>query len=149
MKMTEIPQAINTSQFLKFVAVFANKFKANSGYGKWLVEYEQMDKRGLFEPESLRALYIKILTNSFRYQFIIKDAVNYICSQALDATKTYIETNTFDIRIITGEIATDDNDNELTDLSLDEALDICKVMNEEAEELLFRVYSSITNKPIN
>lgn len=148
MKITEIPQAINTSQFLKFVAIFANKFKANNGYGKWLVEYEQMDKQGLFEPENLKALYIKILTNSFKYSFVIKDAVNYICSQALDATKAYIETNTFDIRIITGEIATDDDDNELTDLSLDEALDICKAMNEEAEELLFRVYNSITNKPI-
>ena len=32
------------------------------------------------------------------------------------------------------------------DLSMEEALTICKTMNDEAEELLFRVYNSNTNK---
>ena len=39
-----------------------------------------------------------------------------------------------------------DDDEELTGLSMEEAISICNAMNEEAEEILFRVYNSSTNK---
>ena len=35
-KTVEIPQAIYTDQFLRFVAVYANRFKTTNGYGRWL-----------------------------------------------------------------------------------------------------------------
>lgn len=148
-KTIEIPAIIHTAQFLKFVSVFAARFKSQSGYGKWLVEYEQMDRRDFFKPERLRDLYIKMLTGTFQHSYIVKDVVNNICVQALDAAKAYALNNSFEIRIITGEIATDDDEQELTGLSIEEAISICEAMNEEAEELLFRVYNSITNKLIN
>lgn len=144
--MAEIPQIINTSQFLRFAAVYANKFKANKGYGRWLAEYERMDKANMFKPEKLRELYIDILKDTSALSYIYWDAVHYICIQALDATKAFVSANSFEIRVITGEIAFDDNDEELTGLSMEEAINICNAMNEEAEELLFRVYNSSTNK---
>lgn len=147
-KNIEIPAIIRTPQFLKFISVFIAKFKKQNGYGRWLIEYERMDKRGFFKPEKLRDLYIKVLSDTFQYSFIIKDAVNNICVQALDAAKAYAINNSFEIRIITGEIATDDDEQELTGLSIEEAICICDAMNEEAEENLFRVYNSFTNKLI-
>lgn len=146
--MAEIPQIINTSQFLRFAAVYANKFKANKGYGRWLAEYERMDKANMFKPEKLRELYIDILKDTSTLSYIYWDVVHYICIQALDATKAFVSANSFEIRVITGEIAFDDNDEELTGLSMEEAISICNAMNEEAEELLFRVYNSNTNKLI-
>lgn len=146
--MAEIPQIINTSQFLRFAAVYANKFKANKGYGRWLAEYERMDKANMFKPEKLRELYIDILKDTSTLSYIYWDAVHYICIQALDAAKTFASANSFDVRVITGEIAVNDDDEELTGLSMEEAISICNAMNEEAEELLFRVYNSNTNKLI-
>lgn len=146
--MAEIPQIINTSQFLRFAAVYANKFKANKGYGRWLAEYKRMDEQGMFKPEKLRELYIKILDGSNTLSYIYWDAVHYICIQALDAAKAFASANSFDVRVITGEIAVNDDDEELTGLSMEEAISICNAMNEEAEELLFRVYNSNTNKLI-
>lgn len=145
-KTVEILQVIYTDQFLRFVAIYANRFKASNGYGKWLVEYERMDESGWFKPEKLRELYIDILKDTSTLSYIYKDAVHYICIQALDAAKAFASVNSFDIRVITGEIAVNDDDEELTDLSLEEAISICDSMNEEAEELLFRVYNSNTNK---
>lgn len=146
--MAEIPQIINTSQFLRFAAVYANKFKANKGYGRWLVEYRKMEESGMLKPEKLRELYIKILNGTNTLSYIYWDAVNHICIKALDAAKAFVSASLFEIRVITGEIAFDDNDEELKGLSLEDALSICKAMNEEAEELLFRVYNSNTNKLI-
>lgn len=145
-KTVEIPQVIYTDQFLRFVAIYANRFKATNGYGKWLAEYRRMDEHGWFKPEKLRELYIKILDGSNTLSYIYWDAVHYICVQALDAAKAFASANSFDVRVITGEIAVNDNDEELTCLSMEEAISICDVMNEEAEELLFRVYNSNTNK---
>lgn len=145
-KTVEIPQVIYTDQFLRFVAVYANRFKATNGYGRWLAEYRRMDEQGMFKPEKLRELYIKILDGSNTLSYIYWDAVHYICVQALDAAKTFALTNSFEIRVITGEIAFNDGDEELKDLSMEEALAICKAMNDEAEELLFRVYNSDTNE---
>lgn len=147
-KTVEIPRVIYTDQFLRFVAVYANKFKATNGYGKWLVEYKRMDESGWFKPEKLRELYIDILKDTSTLSYIYKDAVHYICIQALDAAKAFASVNSFDIRVITGEIAVNDDDEELTGLSMEEAINICNAMNEEAEELLFRVYNSNTNKLI-
>lgn len=145
-KTVEIPQVIYTDQFLRFVAVYANRFKATNGYGRWLAEYRRMDEHGWFKPEKLRELYIDILKDTSTLSYIYWDAVHYICIQALDAAKTFALTNSFEIRVITGEIAFNDDDEELKDLSMEEALAICKAMNDEAEELLFRVYNSNTNK---
>lgn len=147
-KTVEIPQAIYTDQFLRFVAVYANRFKATNGYGRWLAEYKRMDEQGMFAPEKLRELYIKILDGSNTLSFIYWEAVHYICIQALDAAKVFALSNSFEIRVITGEIAFNDDDEELKDLSMEEALMICEAMNDEAEELLFRVYNSNTNRII-
>lgn len=145
-KTAEIPQVIYTDQFLRFVAIYANRFKATNGYGRWLAEYRRMDEHGWFKPEKLRELYIDILKDTSTLSYIYWDAVHYICIQALDAAKAFALTNSFEIRVITGEIAFNDDDEELKDLSMEEALTICKTMNDKAEELLFRVYNSNTNK---
>ena len=145
-KAVEIPEVIYTNQFLKFVAVYANRFRMTKGFGRWLAEYKCMDKHGMFKPEKLRELYIKILDGSNTLSFIYREAVHYICVQALDAAKAFALTNSFEIRVITGEIAFNNDDEELKDLSMEEALMICKAMNDEAEEPLFRVYNSNTNK---
>ena len=145
-KAIEIPEVIYTGQFLRFVAIYANRFRATNGYGRWLTEYRRMDKQGMFKPEKLRELYIKILNGTSRLSYIYLDAIHHIGIQALDATKAFVSANSFEIRVITGEIAFNDDDEELKDLSIEEALAICKAMNDEAEELLFRVYNSNTNK---
>ena len=100
----------------------------------------------MFKPENIREQYIKILNGTSRLSYIYRDAIHHIGIQALDAIKAFVSTDSFEIRIITGEIAFDDNDEELTGLSMEEAISICNAMNEEAEELLFRVYNSNTNK---
>ena len=55
-KAVEIPEVIYTDQFLRFVAVYANRFRATNGYGRWLAEYRRMDEHGWFKPEKLRAV---------------------------------------------------------------------------------------------
>ena len=146
-KAVEIPEVIYTNQFLKFVEHYAKEFKKYNGYGKyWLKEWTRMEENGMFKPEKLRELYIKILDGSNTLSYIYWEAVHCICIQALDAAKAFALTNSFEIRVITGEIAFNDDDEELKDLSMEEALTICKAMNDEAEELLFRVYNSNTNK---
>lgn len=148
-KAVEIPEVIYTDQFLKFVEHYAKEFKKYNGYGKyWLKEWTRMEENGMFKPEKLRELYIKILDGSNTLSYIYWEAVHCICIQALDAAKAFALTNSFEIRVITGEIAFNDNDEELKDLSMEEALAICKAMNDEAEELLFRVYNSNINKPV-
>lgn len=147
-KTTEIPQVIYTEQFFRFVAIYADRFKATNGYGRWLAEYKWMDEHGWFKPEKLRELYIDILKGTSTLSYIYWDAVHYICIQALDAIKAFVSANSFEIRVITGEIAFDDNGEELTDLSIEEAISICNSMNEEAEEILFEVYNSNTNKVV-
>ena len=146
-KAIEIPEAIYTDQFLKFVEHYTKEFKKYNGYGKyWLKEWARMEENGMFKPKKLRELYIKALNGSNTLSYIYLRAVHCICVQALDAAKAFA--NLFEIRVITGEIAFNDDDEELKDLSIGEALAICKAMNDEAEELLFRVYNSNTNKLI-
>lgn len=145
-KAVEIPKIIYTNQFLRFVVAYTNKFRATSGHGRWLAEYRRMDEQGMFKPEKLRDLYVEILDGSSTLTYIYWDAVHYICIQALDAAKAFALDNSFEVRIITGEIAFNDDGEELKDLSIEEALAICKAMNNEAEELLFKVYNSSTNE---
>lgn len=148
-KITEIPQIIYTNRFLKFVEHYVKEFRKYNGYGRtWLAEYRQMDERRWFKPEKLRELYIGILKGTSTLSFIYDDAVYNICTQALDAVKTFASANSFDIRLITGEIAVNDDGEELVGLSIEEAISICDDMNKEAEELLFKVYNSNTNKII-
>jgi hypothetical protein len=148
-KAVEIPAVVYTDQFLRFLAHYAKDFKANNGYGKyWLKEWKRMEENGMFKPEKLRELYIDILKDESKLTYIYWDAVYCIGVQALDAAKTFVSTTAFDIRVITGEIAVNDDDEELMDLTMDEAISICDAMNEEAKELLFRVYNSKTNKLI-
>lgn len=148
-KIVEIPAVIYTDQFLRFLAYYTKEFKANNGYGKyWLKEWTRMEEQGMFKPEKLRELYIKTLNGTNTLTYIYWDVVSSIGAQALDATKAFVSTTTFDIRVITGEIAINDDNEELTGLSIDEAVFICDAMNKEAEELLFKVYNSTTNKPI-
>ena len=140
LKTIKLPPEIRTGQFLKFVSLYAKQFKANNGYDKWLVEYQEMDKLHWFDtPMILRDIYIDILLNNSTQPYIIRDAVYYICTQALEAAKALLSRQLFDIRLITGEIALDDNDNELTGLLFENATTLCKTMNDEAEEILFKV----------
>lgn len=145
-KLIEVPDDIRTNQFLRFVGIYAKKFKESNGYGLWLAEYKVMEQHAMFYPDTLRRLYIDILRDEFKYSYIVKDAVNHICSQALRAVRAFVKPDSFEVRVITGEIAFNEDDEELVDLSFEEAVSICKAMNEEAEELLFRVYNSNTHK---
>lgn len=140
LKAIKLPPEIRTGQFLKFVRLYAKQFKTNNGYGKWLAEYQEMDRLHWFNtPAILRDIYIDILLSNSTRPYIVRDATYYICTQALEATKALLSQRVFAICLITGEIALDDNDNELTGLSFEKATGLCKTMNDEAEEILFKV----------
>lgn len=137
-----IPDVIDKPQFLKFVEVYTKKFRANNGFGRWLHEYQDMEARGLFKPAIVKALYKKILQDNFRLGFIREQAIYYIGVFAQDAAEAYYkarEDYLYKITIITGETAVDDDDDEYTELEYDEAIEICKALNDEAEEELFFV----------
>lgn len=140
--INKIPDVIDKPQFLKFVEVYAKKFRANNGFGRWLHEYQDMEARGLFKPTIIKALYKKILQDKFYLGFIREQAIYYIGVFAQDAAEAYYkarEDYLYKIVIITGETAVDDDDDEYTELEYDEAVEICKSLNEEAEEELFFV----------
>lgn len=149
MDKKQIYKLINSSRFLKSVELQVQKFKANKGYGRWIAEYQRMDKQGLFKPENLKEQYIKILKDVSALQYIYWEAIHYIGMSALEETEDYYENCYCDIRVITGEIALDSNDEELIFLQREEAIQICNEMNEEAEEHLFTVYDSKANKPLD
>lgn len=138
--MKQIPSVIDSPVFLKFLDIYIKKFKANNGFGRWLHEYEDMDARGLFKPTIIKELYKKILIDTFYLGFIREQAVYYIGVYAQDAAEAYIkikDESLYKICIFTGEIATDEDDDEYINLEYDEATEICKLLNEEAEEELF------------
>lgn len=138
----QIPDVIDKPQFLKFIEVYTKKFKANNGFGRWLREYQDMDARGLFKPAIVKALYKKILMDKFYLGFIREQAIYYIGVYAQDAAEAYYKNREgylYKITIITGETAVDDDDDEYTELEYDEAEQICKALNDEAEEELFYV----------
>lgn len=139
----KIPAIIDTPEFLKFVKVYTQKFKDEKGFGgRWLCEYKDMETRGLFKPNIVKALYKKILLGTCHLGYIREHAIYYIGIYAQDAANAYIkaqETSMYKITVITGEIAVDDDGDEYTELKYKEAKDICKALNEEAEEELFLV----------
>lgn len=140
MKSSKIPDVINTPVFLKYVEYYFKEFRSHDGFGRWLHEYEDMEKRGLFKPNVIKALYIKILTDTFYLGFIREQAIYYIGVYAQDAAQAYydnIDSYLYKICVITGEIAVDEDNDEYIELSYDEATQICKSLNEEAEEELF------------
>ena len=101
-----------------------------------------MEKKGLFSPRILRTFYIQICTDRFDLGFIRDEAVWHICSQAVDAAKTYIEervNSMYKIVLITGEQAEDEDGDPYTELTYEEAQEICQALNEEAEEELFKM----------
>ena len=97
-KALEIPKIVYTDQFLRFIATYTKDFKNNNGYGKWLAEYKRMENLGMFEPEKLRELFIKILDGTSTLSYIYWDAVHFICTRALDAAKAFslVSTTTTD-----------------------------------------------------
>lgn len=137
----KLPPEIDTPQFLRMTGYFASRFKAASGYGRWLVEYQEMDRQGLFDDAlKLRSVFKDILQDKFTGSFIIRDAVYNICINALEATKVLLESVSYGICTITGETAEDDNGLPLTGLSFSDAVKTCEAMNNEAEEHLFDIY---------
>lgn len=139
-KITKLPEVIYHPQFLKFIEYYAKAFIRRRGFGKWLKEYQDMEKQGLFAPRVLRLFYIQILGNTFKLGFQKEQAVWDICCCAKDAAEAYIDERVnalYDIRVITGELAYDDDDDPYTNLTYEEAVQIVKALNEEAEEELF------------
>ena len=88
--VNKIPDVIDTPQFLKFVEVYTKKFRANNGFGRWLYEYQDMEARGLFKPNVIKALYKKILQDKFYLGFIREQAVYYIGVYAQEAAEAFI-----------------------------------------------------------
>lgn len=139
-KSSKIPEAIYHPQFLKFVDYYAKAFIQRRGFGRWLKEYQDMKEKGLFAPRVLRLFYIQILGNTCNLDFQREQAVWHICCSALSAAEAYIDERInalYDVRVITGELAYDDDDDPYTDLTYEEATQIVQALNEEAEEELF------------
>lgn len=135
-----IPEIVHHPQFLRFIDYYAKAFIKKRGFGRWLKEYHDMEAQGLFAPRVLRLFYIQILGNTFKLDFQKKQAVWDICSCARDAAEAYIDeclNAMYDIRVITGELAYDDDDDPYTNLTYEEAAQIVEALNEEAEEELF------------
>lgn len=138
--MRKVPEVVKEPIFLKFVEHYAKKFKEQNGFGMWLHEYREMEAQGLFKPRVLRAFYIQICTDKFDLGFIKDDAIWHICSQAVDATKSYIDervNSMYRIILVTGEQVEDEDGDPYTELTYEEAEEICKALNDEAEEELF------------
>lgn len=139
-KTVKLPEVVYHPQFLRFIDYYAKAFIKRRGFGRWLKEYQDMEKQGLFAPRVLRLFYIQILGNTFKLDFQKEQAVWDICCCARDAAETYIDERInalYDIRVITGELAYDDDDDPYTNLTYEEAVQIVKALNEEAEEELF------------
>ena len=139
-KTVKLPEVVYHPQFLRFIDHYAKAFIKRRGFGRWLKEYQDMEKQGLFAPRVLRLFYIQILGNTFKLDFQKEQAVWDICCCARDAAEAYIDERInalYDIRVITGELAYDDDDDPYTDLTYEEAIQIIKALNEEAEEELF------------
>ena len=94
----------------------------------------------------LKDNFIKVLKDISASQFLYWEAIHYIGLQALEKTIDDIDSYYYEIRCITGEVAEDDNGEELIYLDFNEANSICKSMNDEAEEILFKVYNSSLDK---
>lgn len=142
MAHSSIPECLYSPIFLKFVEYFTNKFKEQNGYGRWLHEYQELETTGMLKPLVIRDQYIKMLSEQFLLGYIKGTAYWYIGINAQKATETYytnIDGSLYKICIITGETALDEDGDEFIELSYSEAEEICKALNDEAEENLFVV----------
>lgn len=94
----------------------------------------------MFKPAIIRDQYIKMLKDQFYLGYIKGTAFWYIGVYAQEAAEKYydnVDSYLYKICVITGETAVDEDDDEYIELSYDEASQICKALNEEAEEELF------------
>ena len=131
-----------TPVFLKFVEYYLNVWLNHSGWGRWLHEYTEMKEQGIFKPKVIKALYIKELKGTLHMGFIKEEPIHYVGLSALDATSLYYNTQQetlYKICVITGEIAEDDDGDLYIELAYEEAKQICKALNDEAEEELFKI----------
>ncbi len=142
-KKAPIPNSIYSTYFFKFLEEEYFYFKVTNGFGRWLKEYERAEAAGLFELAAMRDEFIKIQKGISRLDFQTRMVIYEICMAAARKTERYLLTQlcVYEIHLITGETAEDDSGDPLTNLSKEEAFDICNAMNLEAEELLFRVYN--------
>lgn len=145
MKLTEHLQMImQTHAFKVYVQKQFEQFKKQNGFGKWLAEYKRMEVSSLFEPSSIIKQYQQILNGKYEYGFICMQAINYICVNAIDSFSNILQNNDFCIMLNNTEIALDDDKEELIGLSFDEAISICKAMNEDIGNKIFFVYLNNT-----
>lgn len=144
-KTKKVPDLVYTQLFIRFIQKYTEVFKHDRRLGRWLVEYDKMLENGQLSPKVILAQYVNILRDVYDGNFLAMQAYWYIGINAFDAACQYVTAHSFMIKTITGFIALDEDDDELTDLSFEEALSICKAMNTEAEETLFRVYDNENN----
>ena len=134
---------IASPYFLKFAQVYIDKFlRGEAGLGRWIKEWDVMMQQGLLTPKIVRALYIKILTKTARLNFHVDLVIYYVGINAQDAAQRFIEeqiNSLYEIRLITGELMFDDDDEPYTGLEYEEAKQICEALNIEAEEELFKI----------
>lgn len=140
---------MSTTLFLNKVQKYVDKFKQSNGFGKWLKEYERMDKNGLFEPTKVRKLYIDYLEDSFLYGYIQLSAIHYIAVQAFDETAQILANSEFCIMTNEGGIYVDEDGDEVTELEFSEALDICKAINDDALDYVVYIADCLTNSFIH
>lgn len=139
-------ELVDTPVFLQNVEKYLNKWLylaklPNGPLGRWLCEYQQMEDKGLFKPAIFKAFYKLELQSKLNIGFIKSCPVHYVGVYAMDDTYKYysLREHNYKICVITGEIACDDDGDDLIGLSYDEAKEICDSMNTEAEEKLFKV----------
>ena len=135
-----VSEVLEHPQFLKFVEHYTTVFKTTGCLGRWIKEYQDMEDKGQFAPKVIKALYINILRGTSHLDFQRRQVVWFIGRYAEDAAKAYVDekaNSLYEIRVITGELAYDDDDDPYTDLTYEEATQIVKALNEEAEEELF------------
>lgn len=137
-------EIIKTHIFKVYAQKQFEQFKKQNGFGKWLAEYKRMEASCLFEPSSIVNQYQQILKGKYEYGFICMQAINYICVNALDAVTRFISNSDFQILLENGDVALDDDMEELTGLTFDEAMSICEAMNEDIGMKLYYVYSGKT-----
>ena len=140
--INKIPAEVNHPQFLKFLDYYIKVFLSYKWQhlGRWIKEYTDMKEKGLFTPKIMKVFFIKMLANKCQLDFQRQQVIWFIGNDALDATKLYIDEHVnalYNICVITGELAYDDDDDPYTNLTYEEAIQIAKMLNEEAEEELF------------
>ncbi len=135
-------ELVKMPEFIKFVDYYLKEWLKYKGWGRWLYEYQQMQDAGLFKPSIFKALYIKELEGTLNMGFIKEEPIHYVGASAADATESYYtfrQETLYKICVITGEIA-EDNDGDLyVELTYEEATQICKALNDEMEEELFKI----------